>query len=65
MRESKDPSGEPYYWLWGDKKKTFDTQKDSYKIYSDKSITITPISFSDTSDIELKIKDLINTKLMS
>lgn len=64
LRENKDPSGDPYYWLWGDKKETFDTQKDSYKIYNDKSITISPISFSDTSDIESKIKDLINTKLM-
>ncbi|MHA2251288.1 MAG: 5'/3'-nucleotidase SurE [Candidatus Kariarchaeaceae archaeon] len=46
--ERIDPKGENYYWLWGDKRDGFDKNKDCYKLYKEKYITITPVSMIKT-----------------
>ncbi len=43
--ERIDPKGEKYYWLWGDKRKDWQRDKDSYKVLFDNKITITPVTF--------------------
>jgi 5'-nucleotidase len=44
--ERTDPRGETYYWLWGNKRTDLDQQKDSYHVYMEKNITVTPVSFA-------------------
>ncbi|RMG37037.1 MAG: 5'/3'-nucleotidase SurE [Methanobacteriota archaeon] len=43
--ERIDPKGEQYFWLWGEKRKDWQKDKDSYKVIFDNTITITPVTF--------------------
>lgn len=44
--ERLDPRGDTYYWLWGNKRTDLNPQRDSYQVYTEKNITITPVSFA-------------------
>jgi 5'-nucleotidase len=49
--ERVDPRGETYYWLWGNKRTDLHQEKDSYQVYVEKNITITPVSFVSESAV--------------
>ncbi len=49
--ERTDPRGETYYWLWGDKRTNLHHQRDSYQVYTEKNITITPVSFTSERNV--------------
>ena len=57
--ERVDPKGEKYYWLWGTKREDYDKSKDSYKIYYDKIITVTPVALQHTDYLFKLAKPLI------
>ena len=52
MVEKKDPRKLPYLWLWGEQKKTFPENTDTWAVQTMKSISITPIglNFHEKSD---------------
>lgn len=52
LHERVDPSNRKYFWLWGTKREDFDTGSDSYKIYNEQIITITPVSLNGMDDKE-------------
>lgn len=58
--ERKDPKGENYSWLWGSKREDYDTTKDSYKVYFDKIITITPVGMEHTDYLFEMAKPIID-----
>lgn len=52
MVEKKDPRKLPYLWLWGEQKKSFPENTDTWAVQTMKSISITPIglNFHEKSD---------------
>jgi len=61
LREKTDPAGQSYYWLWGDKREDFNPNRDSYKVYHDKSITLSPISFQESQEIFDESSAIVDT----
>lgn len=61
LQEQTDPSGQKYYWLWGDKREDFDPNRDSYQVYTNKTITISPISFEESDDLFKEAKSIAAT----
>jgi 5'-nucleotidase len=57
--ERTDPRGAMYYWLWGTKRTDLHRQRDSYHLYTEKNITITPVSFASARDIFEEANQLI------
>ncbi len=45
-----DPRGREYYWLWGEKFKSFAVGTDGYEVLQRNNISITPISLSSLSE---------------
>ena len=45
LHSRQDPKGEEYFWLWGTKREDLDQKKDSYAVYEEKKISITPVIF--------------------
>lgn len=45
LHSRQDPKGEEYFWLWGTKREDLDEKKDSYAVYEEKKISITPVIF--------------------
>ena len=58
--ERTDPRGAMYYWLWGDKRTDLHPQRDSYQVYTEKNITITPVSFSSVPAVFEEANGLIS-----
>ncbi|MBY8999356.1 MAG: 5'/3'-nucleotidase SurE [Candidatus Heimdallarchaeota archaeon] len=46
MVEKRDPRKLPYLWLWGEQKKSFPENTDTWAVQTMKSISITPIGFN-------------------
>lgn len=65
----KDPRGRPYYWIWGDKLRSFRRGTDAYEVIKRENISVTPISLrfhSEEQHKELKkITDYLNESIMS
>jgi 5'-nucleotidase len=59
--ERTDPRGETYYWLWGNKRTDLHHQRDSYHVYTEKNITITPVSFTSGRNVFAEAQTLIST----
>ena len=60
MVEKKDPRKLPYLWLWGEKKKSFPENTDTWAVVEQNSISISPIGLnlydtSEASSIMLKM----------
>jgi 5'-nucleotidase len=62
--ERTDPRGETYYWLWGNKRTDLDQQKDSYHVYMEKNITVTPVSFAGGNAVFEEANRLLATVTM-
>ena len=45
-----DPRGREYYWLWGEKFRSFVAGTDGYEVLINNNISITPISLSNLSE---------------
>ncbi|MCY3414868.1 MAG: 5'/3'-nucleotidase SurE [Candidatus Heimdallarchaeota archaeon] len=54
-----DPSGRTYFWMWGDKRETFNEEGDSYKLYKKQVVTITPVSFRQSHNRDKTIKECV------
>ncbi|MHA1259870.1 MAG: 5'/3'-nucleotidase SurE [Candidatus Heimdallarchaeaceae archaeon] len=46
MVEKRDPRDLPYLWLWGERKKSFPENTDTWAVLNEKSISISPIGFN-------------------
>lgn len=46
-----DPRGREYYWIWGEKFKSFPMDTDGYEVLINGNISLTPISLSNLSSI--------------
>jgi 5'-nucleotidase len=58
--EREDPKGEKYYWLWGTKREDYDRTKDSYNVFVNKKITITPVTFGKSVDLFEETNEIMN-----
>jgi 5'-nucleotidase len=61
MVEKKDPRKLTYLWLWGERKKTFPENTDSWAVIHKKSISISPIAFNlhEKTDQSLKLAEAV------
>jgi 5'-nucleotidase len=65
MVEKKDPRKLAYLWLWGERKKTFPENTDSWAVIHKKSISITPIAFNlhEKTDQSLKLAESVQNHI--
>lgn len=65
MVEKEDPRGLPYLWLWGEKKKVFPENTDSWAVVHKKGISISPIGFNlhEKTDQSLKLVKVIQEQI--
>ncbi|MCG3222234.1 MAG: 5'/3'-nucleotidase SurE [Candidatus Heimdallarchaeota archaeon] len=61
MVEKKDPRNLTYLWLWGERKKTFPENTDSWAVIHKKGISISPIAFNlhEKTDQSLKLAETV------
>ncbi|HIQ13475.1 MAG TPA: 5'/3'-nucleotidase SurE [Thermoprotei archaeon] len=59
----RDPRGREYYWLWGEKFKSFPRGTDGYEVFINGNISLTPISLSNISyeSSSRKLKHLVDS----
>ncbi len=58
--ERSDPRGRPYYWLWGEKYKSFPEGTDGHAVMNMEAISITPISLSALSSPIKGVQGIVN-----
>lgn len=65
MVEKEDPRKLPYLWLWGERKKTFPENSDTWAVSIKKCISITPIGFNlhEKTDQSLRLAAIIKEHL--
>jgi 5'-nucleotidase len=42
----RDPRGRPYYWMWGEKLRSFGKSTDAHAIHTERAISITPMALA-------------------
>jgi 5'-nucleotidase len=65
MVEKEDPRDLPYLWLWGERKKDFPENTDTWAVVHKKSISISPIGFNlhEETDQSLKMVKFIQEQV--
>ncbi|MCH8905514.1 MAG: hypothetical protein IH840_00365 [Candidatus Heimdallarchaeota archaeon] len=58
LHEREDPRGEEYYWLWGTRRKNFNTDLDSSRIFNNEAITVSAISLNSSIDLYKETGDI-------
>ena len=67
MVEKSDPRNLPYLWLWGERKKTFRENTDSWAVVEQNGISISPISIDlhGISEPAVKIMEILQEHIKS
>lgn len=67
MVEKKDPRNLPYLWLWGERKKTFRENSDTWAVVEQNGISISPISLDlhGKSESARKMMEILQNQIRS